>query len=137
MSKKNRNKQRFMMDAAFLPNPPQNIMERHKTVEQYANDVYSKITREQITNAQRAEFISEASDVCVAVFARILQNDYGKLRNKETRLANMYHLFIEYYGTIGDELAGEHPPNECQIAAEKEFQKQTGFNILEKYRKEQ
>lgn len=133
MSKKNRIKLRRM---PIVQTSPLNIIERQKAVNQLADDVYQKITREDITNAQRAEFVSEATDICVAVFARILMFDYGKLKTKETRLAQMYKIFIEYYQSIGDELANDKiERNAFQREAEEKFKQQVGYEILGRYRK--
>ena len=133
MSKKNRNKYKLFAPTVEMPMPSLNIMQRHKDAHQLANDAYNVLSRKAVTDQQRYEFVSEATDICFFVFARILFDHYGKLKNKEERLRTLYDLFIKYYSDIGDQLTKSKPVDERNAFMRKQIAESLGFDMMRKY----
>ena len=103
-----------------------NVMQRHDMVNGLAKDVIAKIGKEAITKQRETELIQTCLDegvnnaFCAAL--GVIWNNYGALRNKDTRLAVFEKLFLEALEKVST-------PDADQLNAEAKYTSQTGHPI--------
>lgn len=83
------------------------------------------LLRQEVRKEVAAEVTNEAYAHFLAVACNILMNDYGKLKNKKTRLKVFYEKLNEYSEEIDK-------PSEKQLAAEAELEKQVDGIIIQR-----
>lgn len=113
--------------------PELNVMECHKIVEGVANkinkerlakEVIRELGEKTISEEIQREIKDETTAGAIMVFSNILLNHWKKLTPRKTRIKVMYEMFQEIMRTA------ETTPDEKQLAAEAEFERQTGLKVI-------
>ena len=114
------------------PTSELNCMEYYKIVEGVANklnkerltkQIVKEISNEVLTKECKQHITDEAVSGAIMVVANILLNHWKKLTPRDTRIKVMYQLFREIYDKA-------ETPDEVQLAAEAEFERQTGYKVI-------
>lgn len=96
--------------------------------EKYYKDVKSEATKiaskalDRVTNAAYEEAANDAIAKVMAVTAEIIYNDFGKLKNKDTRLSVYVELLTKKLQLV-------EQPTEKQLEVEKLLYEQCGVKI--------
>lgn len=131
MGRIKQNKRNFKR-AQANPFPELNIMEQQRIVEgvarkinkeKLAREIARELSQEVLTAECKQQITDEAVSGALMVFSNILLNHWKELTPRNTRIKVMYDLFKPIFS------AGENP-DEQQLAAEAEFEKQTGLKVI-------